>query len=153
MKLFLFRCIKVLAGHPWYLAKRLLYFVFQEMLNPAFHTQAQKLQIWDFFGVRNKCELCSASVKRQDHPGLNWRRPFHHHIPNLHSALYPQEKCKIPLLLPLHPFSGGCFFGISIWAVEWKERQESLILEGRKFVLTESGEEHSPEEWAADLRI
>lgn len=107
--------------------------------SPYASTECSNMRL--FWG--EKCELCSASVKRQDHPGLHWRRPFHHHTPNLPSALYPQKKCKIPLLFPLHPFSGACCFEISVWTVERKEKQESFILEGRKFILTESGEEHT----------
>lgn len=86
------------------------------------------------FGVTNKCKLCSSRVKRQDHPELHWGRPFHRCTPNLLSALYPQE--RLLLLFPAHPFSGGCFFEISVWTVEQKKRQEHLILGGRNFVLT-----------------
>lgn len=44
-----------------------------------------------------------------------------------------------PSPFPPPPFSrGGCFFEISVWRVEQKKKkcQESLILGGRKFVLT-----------------
>lgn len=119
----MFDRVTFMLHFPWYAKSH----------SPWPSTESSNMRL---FGVRNKCKLCSARVKRQDHPGLHWGRPFHHHMPNLPSALYRQKRCEIPLLFPLHPFSGGCFFEISVWTMEQKKRQESLILGGRRFVLT-----------------
>lgn len=98
-KLLLFRCIKIWKGLPWCLMEWLLYWFFCGKSNYTSHTQTQNLHILDTL-MRNKYKLCSARVKSKDHPGLHWGRPFHHCTANLHSALYPQKICEIPLLFP-----------------------------------------------------
>lgn len=97
-KLLLFRCIKIWKCLPWCFMEWLLYWFFCGKSNYTFHTQTQNLLILD--ALWNKYKLCSAKAKSKDRPELHWERPFHHCTANLHSALYPQKRCEIPLLFP-----------------------------------------------------